>query len=91
MQNIEKLVSHDYDLFSNLAAACGYSSVTGLLKSGIVIYQDQTLSGLMCGVGMDQKEFEKMLYRGSDNLGYSNWSLYYLKKHDSFIILNNFN
>ena len=91
MKNIEKYVSYDYGLFIELANDCGYSSVTGLLRSDTVIYYDETLDGLLCGVGMDQKELEKMLYSGADTLGYSMWSLYYLKKHDQYILLNNFN
>ena len=90
MKELKKLVSNEYDLFFELAAAYGYSSVTGLLKSELIIYQDQTIDGLLCGVGMDPSDFKKLIYSGVETLGYSYWSLYYLKKHDQYILINNF-
>lgn len=90
MENIKKWVSFELETFDDVAAEYGFNSVSDLINSGIVVYHDQTLSGLMCGIGMDEEELEKMLYHGSDTLGYSNWSLYYLKKHDQYILINNF-
>ena len=89
MENIKKWISFELETFDDVAAEYGFNSVSDILCSDIIVYQDQSISGLLCGVGMDQIELEKMLYSGSDTLGYSNWSLYYLHFHDQYILINN--
>lgn len=88
IENIKKWVGYDYDTFDDVVAYYDFRTVSDLLNSDMIVYHDQTINGLMIGVGMDSEEFEKMLYRGSDTLGYSNWSLYYLHFHDQYILIN---
>ena len=90
MDNIKKWVSFELETFDDVVANYGFNTVSDLLNSEIVIYHDRTIDGLLCGVGMDQEELEKKLYRGSDTLGYSQWSLYYLHFHDQYILINEF-
>lgn len=88
MKNIKEWVSYEYDSLSEVAADYDFKNVSDLLHSDLFIYQDQSLSGLLCGVGMDPKELLSLLKR--NHIGFATWSIYYLKDHDQYILINNF-